>query len=163
MARMAGDRARAQLTAILLVAMPAAAQDPGVTSADAALTDGEKRVLRLEMTQRTTHCRAEATVEYLQHDTLASVGGVIKSDDCESAGGDYTIAVRIRDADGALQNLEYVEAWQADGGNDFRFTRDYDIGPDVDLVRVRVSKVECICNDAAAGDMQPPNTGEDNE
>ncbi len=119
--------------------------------------------MRLEMTPHKEYCRAEATVEYIQRDRLASVSGRIKSDDCDSAGGDYTVAVRVRDANGDLHNFEYVEAWQTDANTAFGFNKDYDIGPDVDLIRVRVRKVICVCTDAVTGNELPPNKGENDE
>ena len=108
----------------------------------------KKYIVKLEATQHKQYCQARASIEYIQNDHVASVKGQIAKEGCVQAGGQYTVAVRIRDENGDLRNLEFQEPWSSDSELPLIFQADYEIGDDVDLIRVRTKSLKCVCVDS---------------
>jgi len=123
----------------------------------------KKYLVKLETTQHKKYCKAKVSVQYFQRDTMASVAGRIENGDCGPSGGEYTIAIRIRDEAGQTENIEYEERWQRADDQPVIFSKDYYIGENVDLVRVRTRKLQCVCDEISADDEDesPANQGED--
>jgi hypothetical protein len=94
-------------------------------------------------------CGATTTTESLQLNTVARINATLKIEDCTAASGAFTIALRIRDESGADKPLEFEETWQRSDAEDVRFTADYPIGENVDLLDVRMRALSCTCGDAA--------------
>ena len=99
--------------------------------------------------------RSPATSEYQQRNTIARLISTLAIADCPAAAsGTFTVAVRVRDDSGETKPpVEFSETWQRSDDQDVKFTKDYPIGENVELVSVRVRNLRCTCADAPA----PPN------
>ena len=93
----------------------------------------------------TRACQATITTRSEQRNTVARVEGTIETADCAACSGDYTIVVRIRDASGESRTLEFSGSWQRTDDAPVKFTADYPIGEDVDLLGVRSKGLHCVC------------------
>ena len=94
----------------------------------------------------TRSCQATISIEYIQRNTIASVTGEIEHPECAASSGDYVIAVSTRDESGELKTTEYTQSWQRNDDQTVQLAADYLIGENVDLVRVRASRLRCSCN-----------------
>jgi hypothetical protein len=118
--------------------------------------------MTLEAERATGICSARVEIEYLQRNTLAWAGGTIDTKDCAVASGVYTIEVRYRDAQGDVKTLETEETWRRDDNQPVHFEGEYPIGENVDLIRVRASKIRCECSteNNEPGDPEPEEQGD---
>ncbi len=123
----------------------------------------KKFTMKFETTQHKLYCTARLSMEYIQHNTMASVAGTIENGDCGASSGVYTLSVRYRDENGETQNVEHLEQWQREDDQAYAFEHEYPIGEDVDLIRVRARKIQCICAEIPAEAVEPANKGEVNE
>jgi hypothetical protein len=98
----------------------------------------------------TAQCAATTTTEYLQRNTKAHVDSRLAISNCAAAAGTFKFSVRIRDASGELKPLEFAETWQRSDDQDVKFTAEYPIGENVELVSVRVRDMLCTCADASS-------------
>jgi hypothetical protein len=104
--------------------------------------------VKLEIKQKpTAACAATADFEYHQRDTLAHVTGAIENTQCAASGGDYVLAVTIRDAKGEVSTLEFPQQWARSDAEPVKFTFDLPIGPNVDLTNVRTRRLRCTCSE----------------
>jgi hypothetical protein len=158
-------RRAAPLFVSLIGLMPIAlAQEPpnGESSADPTRVTVEKEgsatrvtvqselAIEIEIPATTTaSCEATLALEYTQRGTIARVESVIENATCAASGGDYTIAIRVRDAKGEITILEFDEPWQRSDDQPVEFLADYPIGEDVELVGVRSRRLRCVCADAS--------------
>jgi hypothetical protein len=97
-------------------------------------------------------CEASTSTSYHQRNTVARLLSTITVEGCAAAGGNFTVAVRVRDESGAQQTLEFEETWQRSDDQDVSLMADYPIGENVELVSVRVRGMSCTC---AAGPQSP--------
>lgn len=95
-----------------------------------------------------TRCAAIMELEYSQRNTLVSLRGTIDNEECAASSGEYKLAVKIRDANGELKTLEFLESWQRQDDQPVEFKGEYAIGENVDLVSVRTKQMRCTCTDA---------------
>lgn len=93
----------------------------------------------------TLECKAEINLEYFQRDTVASVEARIENSTCAASSGAYDLEVRIRDDDGQSSVLEFSELWQRDDDLPVVSSKNYPIGENVDLVRLRTRGLSCTC------------------
>ncbi len=105
----------------------------------------KKYIVKLETTQHKQYCQASASIEYIQNNDVASVSGEIENQDCEASSGTYTMNVRFRDQNGEVHDLNFDETWQRDDDQSILFNREYSIGKNVDLIRVRTRRMKCVC------------------
>jgi hypothetical protein len=106
--------------------------------------------VKLEIKQKpTAACEATINFDYQQRDALAHVTGAIENAQCAASGGDYVLAVMIRDAKGELTTLEFPQEWARSDAEPVKFTHDLPIGPNVDLQNVRSRRLRCTCTEAA--------------
>lgn len=101
----------------------------------------------LEAKRQTKACYPNTSVEYLQKGNVAAVTGTITVDGCARASGRYLVSVRVRGDDGTLETLEFEELWSRDDDAPLELEKEYPIGDDVDLIRVRFRSRECECAD----------------
>jgi len=94
-------------------------------------------------------CAATATTEYRQLNTIARVNSALSISECAAASGAFTVAVRVRDESGADKVLEFSEAWQRSDDQDVKFTADYPIGENMELMSTRIRGLTCTCADPA--------------
>jgi hypothetical protein len=100
----------------------------------------------LEIKQKpTAACAATVDFEYQQRNTVAHVTGAIENAQCAASGGDYVLAVTIRDAKGEVSTLEFPQQWSRSDAASVKFTHDLPIGPNVDLQNVRTRRLRCTC------------------
>ncbi len=93
------------------------------------------------------NCGAGVALEYEQRDAIARVEGQLENESCAASSGKYVIAIRTRNDAGELQTVEFTEAWQRDDNEPVAFSKDYEIGNNVDLVRVSAIRVSCRCTE----------------
>ena len=149
---------------ILLMPMAALASTPQVDPSgqqERLQVEGrveKKYTIQLEAPQGKSYCQAQIWTEYLQKNTVAAVEGEIENADCGASGGEYTVAIRYRDANGEVHDDEHVESWRREDDQNVKFESEYLIGENADLMRVRARKIVCICAEPAeSGDA---NQGE---
>ncbi|MBT8079633.1 MAG: hypothetical protein KJO31_13730 [Gammaproteobacteria bacterium] len=99
---------------------------------------------------KTDGCEAKLNIEYFQRGENAQVSSTLDNTQCAASHGSYSIQVRYRGADGKLQTRDYEESWSRDDAEPVVLTKQYFVGQDVDLVRVRSRRLTCVCGDEAA-------------
>ncbi len=96
-------------------------------------------------------CTATLAITYQQRNTIANVEGTIENTMCAASGGDYELAISLKAPDGGDPKvIEFSGKWQRSDSQSVKFTTDYPIGENAELLRVRARKVHCTCTDAAA-------------
>jgi len=103
----------------------------------------------------TKSCQATLSTRSEQRNTVARVEGTIEIADCVACSGDYTIVLRVRDETGETKSLEFVGSWQRADDRPVKFTTDYPIGDNVDLLNVRTRGLRCVCAAAPAEAAAP--------
>ena len=106
-------------------------------------------------------CEATTETQYQQRNTVARVTGNVSISNCPAgSSGTFDVVARVRDESGEVKPIEFAEKWQRDDAGNARFTSDYPIGENVDLVNVRVRNLKCTCAgapEAAPAETPPPN------
>ncbi len=106
--------------------------------------------VKLEIKQKPTGaCEATINFDYQQRDTFAHVAGAIENAQCAASGGDYVLAVAVRDAKGEVTTLEFPQQWARSDADPVKFTHDLPIGPNVDLQNIRLRRLRCTCTEPA--------------
>lgn len=96
-------------------------------------------------------CSASTTTEYAQRNTVVRINSTFAIADCTQASGAFSVSVRVKDESGEEKPpLEFSETWQRSDANDVRFTADYPIGENVDLISVRLRDLTCTCGAVGA-------------
>ena len=108
--------------------------------------------MTFETKQPNNYCKSSTSIEYQQRNDVAHITGEIRVDGCTMAAGEYTIIIRTRDENGETHNTEFGETWIRSDDQPIMFAKDYPIGDNVDLVRARVRRSSCICNDIETDD-----------
>lgn len=131
-----------------LIGSTASAQQPGETT----VRIEQELKLNLETPQiPSAQCEATANSQYQQRNTMARLISELAITDCKAASGTFTVAVRVRDDSGETKPpVEYTETYQRSDDQPIKFTKDYPIGENVELVSVRVRNLRCTCADAPA-------------
>jgi hypothetical protein len=104
----------------------------------------------------TRQCAATTTTEYEQLNAIARVDGTLEIRDCTAAYGSFKVALRTKDDGGEDSLLEFNETWERGDKQDVRFTGNYPIGENVELMSARIRELRCICVDGATGDAEVP-------
>jgi len=99
---------------------------------------------------KTATCQAAVSISYEQRNTFAHVDGTLKNTMCTASSGNYQLSVTFSNATNEIKILEFNSAWQRSDNQDVKFSSDYEIGENVDLIRVRTRQASCICADAVA-------------
>jgi hypothetical protein len=128
----------------------------GLAFAAGAQERVESTVLRTEQELRVSietpalsQCQATTTAGYEQRNTLARVRSTIEVRNCAAASGEFTVTLRIRDANGEIKTVDFRETWQRADDKAVAFSADYPIGENVELVSARVRGLRCTCADPA--------------
>ena len=95
----------------------------------------------------TPFCSAAIELQYWQRDTDAHVEGVLDSETCAAASGEYVIVIRIQRENGEIETLEFTETWQRDDDQPVALESDYPIGENVELIRLGSGRIRCRCAD----------------
>jgi hypothetical protein len=94
-------------------------------------------------------CQIHVSLAYLQFNDRAQVDSIIENGDCAASSGEYTVRLKVRDQEGSIQRVEYVESWARADDKAIETQKNYDIGSDMDLVRVSTTKLTCLCDKPA--------------
>ena len=112
----------------------------------------KKFTMTFETTKPRDYCKSSTSIEYQQRNNLAHVTGEISVEGCSKAAGEYTVSIRVRDDSGETRNIVHEESWERGDDLPIVFAKDYPIGDNVDLIRARVRRSSCICNDIETDD-----------
>ncbi|HEX5049810.1 MAG TPA: hypothetical protein VFX89_22040 [Gammaproteobacteria bacterium] len=96
-------------------------------------------------TAKSTSCEASIQVQFSQRNTVAQLRGTLENRTCAASTGEYSVGVRIKDANGEIKTLEFREQWQRTDDQPVSIAGDYPIGENVDLVSVRTRSLRCSC------------------
>jgi hypothetical protein len=96
---------------------------------------------------KSAQCAATIEIEYTQRDSLVGVEGTIHHLDCGASNGEHRLTVSVRDENRELKTLAFVEAWQRKDDQPVKFSVEYQIGDNVDLVSVRTRQLRCTCGE----------------
>ena len=99
-------------------------------------------------------CQAAITLEYSQHGASARASGFIENESCPASSGSFVVSIRTRNELGEALTEDHHETWQRSDAAPVAFSKDYPIGENVDLVRIRTLKSTCKCATTAGGDTQ---------
>lgn len=96
----------------------------------------------------TQRCGASVALDYFQRGAEAEAEMSVDTLDCAAASGSFVVEVTIRadDADGP-EKLAFEESWSRDDNKPVSMKRKYAIGDDVQLLRIRIRKVACSCDE----------------
>ena len=95
-------------------------------------------------------CAAELSIGYLQFNTKARVEAGIETPDCAASGGEYTLHFDVYDFSNGMKSQELVETWGRTDAEPYSSQTFYEIGENVELIKVYARGLTCTC--AAAGD-----------
>lgn len=90
-------------------------------------------------------CEAIIKFEYTQRASIARVQGQIENTTCAASAGSFVVSLRTSNDAFEQATVDHQETWQRTDDQPVTFSRDYEIGDDVDLIRVRTSKSMCKC------------------
>ncbi len=112
--------------------------------------DIEKSTIAEVKQSISTSCQATILINYQQLNTVASVEGTVENTMCGASSGDFELAISLKDPDGGDPKvLEFTEKWQRSDSQAVKFSGNYPIGDNAELLRVRARKLHCICTGAA--------------
>ena len=120
----------------------------------------KKYQILFETTEHRIYCKASVWVEYSQYDTEAHYNGEISNEECGPSSGTYTIAVRYRDESGQVHATEIENIWQRADDRTVIIEGKHSIGANVDLIRVRARKIQCVCANNESPTTEITETGE---
>lgn len=100
-------------------------------------------------------CQATISLGYSQRNTLARVHIDIEHQACKVSTGSLEIVTSIRNDEGVSSQLVFPESWEQTGNEAIAFQRDYAIGENVTLTRVRSRRVTCECTQEELLDSKP--------
>ena len=110
--------------------------------------------VQVQLKYESVACEAKLSLEYFQRGENAQVSTTLTNTQCEASYGSYTVQVRYRGEDQELQTHDYEETWERMDSVPLLVTKQYFIGDDVDLVRVRTRGLTCTCEVDGAADAE---------
>lgn len=93
-------------------------------------------------------CDAKISIQYSQRNTIARVNGTVSNESCTASSGSFGISARILDAENEARTLEFPQTWVQENNQTVTIGGDFDIGENVDLVRVLALNLRCKCEEA---------------
>ena len=117
-----------------------------------------KKVVPVTMEFNTGACKADLRLEYFQKGANAHVKSTLSNEQCGASAGNYTIRVQYRDAEGNTKLLEFDETWNRDDDADVASEKDYFIGDDIDIMRIKSRNLSCHCEEPAMLEEQSDNS-----
>jgi len=118
--------------------------------------------MTLEAPEHKKYCHARVSFEYSQQNTLAETSGTVDTRDCAAASGQFMLSARIRTDAGEIRILQQEKEWSRSDDQPVNFAGEFEIGENVDLVRVNVRGTKCICTETENDDTvdQTQNQGD---
>ncbi len=98
-------------------------------------------------------CRASAALDYFQRGAEAEAEITVDTPHCRGASGSFVVEVTIKaDAADETEKLAFAETWKRDDDQAVVMQRRYSIGDNVQLLRIRLRKLTCSCNEETSVD-----------
>lgn len=136
--------------------------DPESTPAPLRTESELKAPAKAQEPTSAAQCEATTLTEYIQRNTTARVNGSVSVKNCPAGStGTYNVVVRVKDASGEIKPIEFSEKWQGSDAGDVKFSADYPIGENVELLNVRVRNLRCTCG-ASPNEPTQTSTAGDN-
>ena len=104
-----------------------------------------KMQMELESNVVDTSCQAQLEMEYYQKGSSAVVESILTNEHCDASSGAYVIQVRYRGDGSEIQTMDFPETWERSDDQPIKSKREYYVGDDVDIIRVRSRKLRCSC------------------
>ncbi len=123
----------------------------------------------LEVEYYDDSCAANLGLEYYQKNTHAHVKATLKNTQCGASSGSYTVRILYRPDEGEQGEVQYEETWSRDDDADIVMEKEYYVGENLEVRRVRSSKLTCQCTQVAedasteAAPADESNQNEDRE
>jgi hypothetical protein len=114
-----------------------------------------EKVVPIKLEYNSDACKADLRLEYFQKGANAHVKSTLSNEGCGASSGDYTVRVQYKDSEGESQLVEFEETWMRSGDADVVSEKDYLVGDDMDIVRVKSKKLSCRCEETQTQDQQP--------
>ncbi len=106
-----------------------------------------KKVVPVTLEYNTSACKADLSLEYFQKGANAHVKATLSNEQCGASSGNYTVRVQYKEAGGGTKLLEFDETWQRDDNSDVTSEKDYFIGDDIDIRRIKSRNLSCRCDE----------------
>ena len=113
-----------------------------------------EKVVPIKLEYNTDACKADLRLEYFQKGADAHVKSTLSNEECGASSGDYTVRVQYKDSEGASQQVEFEETWMRSDDADVISEKDYPVGDDMDIARVKSRKLSCRCEEPQAQDQK---------
>ena len=105
-----------------------------------------KQTIKLEnLNQETRTCNAELSIGYLQYNDNARVDAVIENNDCAASAGEYMVNIDVYDFTHGMKSIEHLESWSRNDDEPFKSQILYEIGDNVELIKVQANGLKCLC------------------
>ena len=114
-----------------------------------------EKVVPIKLEYNTDACKADLRLEYFQKGADAHVKSTLSNEECGASSGDYTVRVQYKDSEGESQQVEFEEIWMRSDDADVISEKDYPVGDNIDIVRVKSRKLSCRCEEPQTQDQQP--------
>jgi hypothetical protein len=103
----------------------------------------------------TLECESNLDLEYFQRDTIARVKGMIQNETCGASSGQYDIEAEVKYENGETKTLVFNESWWRDDDQPVAVTAEYPIGENVELIRIRSRRLQCVCAEEVEDEPGP--------
>jgi hypothetical protein len=90
-------------------------------------------------------CTAWVDLEYYQKNTHVYVKSTLTNEQCAASSGSYVIRIRYLPDEGEPDEIEFKETWSRDDDADIVTEKEYYVGENLEVRRVRSSKLKCVC------------------
>lgn len=90
-------------------------------------------------------CTAWVDLEYYQKNTHVYVKSTLTNEQCAASSGSYVIRIRYLPDEGEPDEIEFEETWSRDDDADIVTEKEYYVGENLEVRRVRSSKLKCVC------------------
>ena len=117
-----------------------------------------KKVVPVTLEYNVGACKADLKLEYFQKGANAHVKSTLSNEQCGASSGNYTVRVQYRAAEGGTKLLEFDETWKRDDDSDVISERDYFVGEDIDIMRIKSRNLSCQCTEVEPTEEAPGNS-----
>ncbi len=118
-----------------------------------------KKVVPIALEYNVDACKADLKLEYFQKGVNAHVKSTLSNEQCGASSGNYTVRVQYRDAEGGTKLLEFDETWKRDDDSEVISEKDYFVGDDIDIMRIKSRNLSCQCSEVESTE-EAPNSSE---
>jgi len=103
-------------------------------------------------------CAATLDLEYYQKGPHGHVKSTLKNEQCASSSGSYVLRIRYLPDEGEMDVVEIEETWSRDDDADIVTEKDYYVGEDLEIRRIKSASLKCECTEPQSG--VPSSAGE---